>query len=376
MFRRLLLIILGCLPFFSAISRAQVLGWQSYTSVGRITDIAAGGDIIWGGSDGGGLLQFSITDESLSKLTNTDGLASNEIVAVETDQHGSVWMAFFDGTLNRYWPDTQTLETVDDYTGQSISDIVAFGDSLYVALGIGVSLYTIDRKEVKETYVNLGLSSGDNVEKIAAKSVTISGLDIWVATERGIARSSLDLSNLQAPLSWTQYTVAEGLPSNNINKIVVLETVPYAATSNGVARLVDGQWQSIGLNGQNIVSIAVVRASAIFPENSVISINRNGVFWLDPSGQWQRLSPGYSDVTALDTDEQGNVWIGREEKGLARYAGNNEWQLLEINGPASNNFKSLALDSKGRLWCASQIAGIHMFDNGVWTNFSPQDGLP
>ncbi|MCH8872720.1 hypothetical protein IH824_08110, partial [candidate division KSB1 bacterium] len=176
MFRRFLFL-LTIVTIFSKSGYGQVLGWQSYTSVGTIADIAIGAGSVWGGSNGGGLLQFDLTTEMISKLTNTDGLSSNDIVAVEIDKRGMVWIAFFDGLLNRYSPDTQEFEIIDDYQNQSISDIVAFGDSLYIGLDIGVSLYTIDRREVKETYVNLGLSSGGNIEKIGANSVTINALD-------------------------------------------------------------------------------------------------------------------------------------------------------------------------------------------------------
>jgi len=367
--------LLSFLLILSKLGYGQVLGWQSFTSVGIIGDIAIGAGSVWGGSNGGGLLQFDLTNEMISKLTNTDGLSSNEIVAVEIDKHGTVWIGFFNGLLNRYSPDTQNFEIIDDYQNQSISDIVSFGDSLYIGLDIGVSLYTIDRREVKETYVNLGLSSGGNIEKIGANSLTINALDIWVSTDKGIARSSLDLPNLQAPSSWAQFTMSEGLPSDRINELVVLGGTPYAATISGVSRLIDGQWMDAGLNGANVISIAVVQANQFFPENSVVSITQTGVFWLNPSDLWQQLGI-YEDVTAFDTDDQGNVWIGRKDLGLARYNGGNDWQLVTINSPASNNFSSLALDSKGRLWCASQIGGVHMLnENGVWTNFSIETGL-
>ncbi len=374
MFRRFFFL-LTLLTILSRLGYGQALGWQSYTSVGTIGDIAISTSSVWGGSNSGGLLQLDLSAETISKLTNTDGLHSNEIVAVEIDKDGTVWIAFFDGLLNRYSPDNQNFEIIDDYQNQSISDIVAFGDSLYIGLDIGVSLYIIDRREVKETYVNLGLSSGQNIEKIGANSITINGLDIWVSTDKGIARSLLNLPNLQAPSSWTQFTTTQGLPSDRINGLVVLDSIPYAATMSGVARLIAGQWTDAGLTGTNVVSISTVQTSQFFPENSVISITQSGVFWLDPSDQWQQVGP-FNDVTAFDTDDQGNVWIGRKDLGLAQYKGGSDWQVVTINSPASNNFSSLALDSKGRLWGASQIGGVHMLnENNAWTNFSTESGL-
>ncbi|MFQ6114029.1 MAG: hypothetical protein ACE5NG_08045, partial [bacterium] len=146
-------------------SLAQVEQWKSFTGVGVVRDIDIGAGNVWGVSNGG-VLQLDLNSEQLSKFTNTEGLTSNEVVAVEIDKHRTVWFALFDGVLNRYDPDTQKWDVFEDYKNQTITDLVAFGDSLYVGLDIGVSLFTIDKKEVKETYKNLGLSSGDILEKI------------------------------------------------------------------------------------------------------------------------------------------------------------------------------------------------------------------
>ncbi len=353
----------------------QVFEWKSITSVGVIRDIDVANGSVWAGSNGG-VLQLEIGSEEVVRFTNTEGLSANEVVAVQIDQSGAIWFALFDGTLNRYLPDEDAWAVFEDYKDQIISDLVAFGDSLYVALDIGVSLFTLDKLEVKETYVNLGLSSGGNLEKIAAKSVFIGGSDIWVSTDKGAAKSSLTFSNLQAPANWTQHTVANGLPTNEINEIVVLNSVPYAATNSGASRLVDGNWEAIGLNNTPVLALEVVVAGQFFPETTVVSFTREGVFWFTPQGSWSRLGPRLTDVSALTADDEGRLWIGRADRGLATYSeSTNEWNLFEINSPASNNFKSLALDSKGRLWCASQFGGVHMLEGQTWTNFNTSNGL-
>ncbi|MCG8606767.1 hypothetical protein MJD09_17505, partial [bacterium] len=354
---------------------AQIFEWNSLTSVGNIKDIEASNGLILGGSNGG-VLQLDRTSGAITRITNTEGLSSNEVVALEVDQHGSIWFALFDGTLNRYQPDLDEWQVLEDYKDQVISDMLTFGDSLYIALDIGVSLFTIDKLEVKETYVNLGLSAGANLEKIAAKTVFINGTDIWVSTDKGIAQSSLTLSNLQAPASWSQYTVSQGLPTNEVNEVVVLNSIPYAATSAGVSRLVGEVWQPSGLAGAEVFGFELVESNQRFTETTILSYTSGGVFWLTPQGSWDRLGPNLNDVTALGADEDGGLWIGRADLGLANFSFDaNQWQLLEVNGPASNNFKGVALDSKGRLWCASQSAGIHMFDGEIWTNISKADGL-
>lgn len=364
-------------------SFAQNLVWESITSVGAIGDIAIGEGQVWGGSNGG-VLQLDTETGETAKFTNTQGLTFNEVVAVARDRHGSIWFALQGGVLDRYFPEEQRWEQIRDYEDQVITDLVTFGDSLYVGLDFGVSLYTIDKREIKETYVNLGLSSGQNLERIGANSVFIAGLQIWVTTDKGLAQSSLELSNLQAPDNWNQHTVLDGLPTNVVNDLVILDGTPYAATAVGVARLVDGVWETVGDVVLNAVSIRRVQPNSFFGQETVVALSSNNVYWYDfANDSWNILGESFSDVTAIATDGP-EIWIGRRNQGLAHFRPETEeWELFTHNSPSSNNFRSLTLDAQGRLWCANPIessvpgvtGGINMFDGEVWRSFTQANGL-
>lgn len=371
-----------CVALLSASSTSdrawgQVSNWKSFTGVGEIRDLAVADGVLWSGSNGG-VLRLDGASGEFTKFTNTEGLSNNEIRAVEIDQHGDVWFALGNGLLNRFSPATGVWEEFSEFENLLITDMEAFGDSLYMGLDFGVSLFTIDREEVKETYQNFGFSTGNVVEKVEVNAVFIDGVDIWVATDKGVAQSKVTLSNLLAPVNWNQHTTANGLPSNQISKVVVVQGVPYAGSDAGIARLTESGWGLVvnGLPSERLLGLDVLPSSVAVPESSVVALLPAGVYWLNASDRWERLGENFGDATALRTDDQGGVWIGREDVGLARFDfATNTWTLFATNGPASNNFKSLALDSKGRLWCASQRRGVHMFDGEQWTNFTTANGL-
>lgn len=363
--------------------KAQVIEWKTFTSVGTINDIAVDDTQLWAASNGG-VLQFSASIENISestaltKFTNTEGLSGNDIVAVEIDKkNNSVWVALSNGDLNRYLSDENRWELIDDYKGQEIQDFVIFGDSIYVALDIGVSLYLIDKEEVKETYRNMGLSVDNSVIQVAANHIFIDGTDIWVSTDKGLAQSSLLLANLQAPASWQAFTRSDGLPNDFVNQLVVFENIPYAATRSGVVRYVNGIWEPAGLTG-DVIELDLVSANSFFPTATLVAFRSDGVHWYEQvTNSWSLLGGQLSNVTTLSTAREGNVWIGRENVGLGKYKfDSGTWEFVPNNGPARSNFESLALDSKGRLWSASIGGGIQMLENDVWTNFSTQNGLP
>ncbi len=372
----LLLLLCYCVVGLQTAVVGQVVEWNNFKSVGDIRDIAVANNVIWAGSSGGAI-RLTAGDTKLSQIKNTEGLTQNDVVAVVFDNQGRLWLGLQNGILNSFSPPDDSVQVIEDYKDQQITGMVAFGDSLYIGLGIGVSLFTLDKMEVKETYQNLGLSTGGNFEKIGANSVYIDNKDIWVATNKGIAKSSLTLSNLQAPSNWTAFTKQDGLPSDIINGIVVLDGVPYAATNRGVSRLTESTWTSAGFDATSVSALQVAGPNTLFSKNTLIALTSSGVFWLTSENTWQRLGAGFSDANALRTTDSGEVWIGRKDKGLADFDfAENEWHLTLADAPASNDFKSLLIDKQGRLWCASRTGGIHLFDGENWTNLSRSNGLP
>src|SRR3990172_2657410 len=120
---RSLQLLLFFMLLFSGQLSAQVVRWKTYTSVGSIRDIEVKSGVVW---------------------------AATDVIAVEIDKRGSVWFGLANGDLNRYFPSESRWEYFEDFKNQEINDIKAFGDSLYIALDIGVSLFLIDKEEVKE----------------------------------------------------------------------------------------------------------------------------------------------------------------------------------------------------------------------------------
>lgn len=366
--------------------KAQVVDWKSYTSVGEIRDIAISDAFVWAGSEGGAM-SLGASDTMLTQFTNTEGLSQNNVRAVAIDTHGDIWFALQNGLLNRFSPSADADKAwlvIEEYRGQSINDMVVFGDSIYVGLDIGVSLFLVDKKEVKEIYRNLGFAVGDEIQQVQVNSILLDGTEIWVATNSGVAHSSLTFSALQAPASWTTYTTINGLPSNLVREVALLSDTLYAATDLGVYRLANGTWELSGFAGDEVSRLISVPAGNFAQETLVAiqlirnpdnSIRTRRVFQRTTFGTWQQLPVDLIDVTALGAGPDGSLWIGRDNVGLAKYdAQAGKWDTFSANAPGSNDFNDLLIDSMGRLWCASRFAGLHILDRGRWINLFQKKG--
>lgn len=344
---------------------AAVGDWKTIASVMDIRDTVIKNKVIWAATSGG-ILVYDTQTGQMKKITNTDGIVANDVSAIAVDQRGNIWAGFNSGLINRYNANTDQWQVVDYYSGQKIYRIQPFGDSLFIALDIGLSLYEINPNHVKETYTSLGRQLP---VEIPVYSVAFRGREIWVGTDKGIAKSSLDLPNLMDPASWQNYTTFAGTNAEKIYALQVTKDGILAGSNDGIFRF-DGQsWSQMALAGLDVLKFRSV-------QDTVYAVFNGGVFRYRPGGSWTQVGPGIYTTTALELSDPTRLWLGTNQHGLLSYDANgNAWSKIDLNCPGGNLFYDLALDSRGVLWCASYGSGIFRFDGVKWTNFSTANGL-
>jgi len=339
----------------------------------NIRDLESTTQGVWAATTGG-ILFWNRNEESFRQFTNTEGLSQNEATAIEFDNNGNLWIGQSSGVIDIFDVEHGTFDVNTDYKSHDIHDFFPVGDSMYVALDVGVSLYLTDREAVKDTYKNLGPLLEVNT---AARSIFVDGQELWVATGQGVAKTLLSLPNLQAPGSWTNYTVADGLSSNEVLGFARFQGQIVAALSNGVAMFDGTHWNDITGNIGNR-SIRDLQSSTTDNGETLYVATEIGLFAATTPGVWQPVGSSISKVTALEIDPDSRVWLGTSTAGLYEYrASSNQWLHREPDGPATNNITSLAIDHDGSLWCTSGFADLGVafmvYDGERWRNFSSRD---
>ena len=365
----LIVIFLFCV---SGINHAAVGDWTTFISQTDVRDLILFDDHIWCATNGG-VFSYHISTGDFQQFNNTNGLTSLDAQTIEVDQKGNIWVGFGDGWINYINPKTNEWKFIQDYRGRKIYDLAAVGDSMLVALDIGISLYDIQRSEVKETYKRLGWQL---TSEIPVFDILIVNRDIWAATGSGIARSSFDLANLMAPESWINYTTLQGLPSNKINAITHNNDAIYAGTESGVAVLQGQTWTVINANLPYLEIKRLVSKNNTLYAVTVGYVSR----WSPDDNQWRNVAPYLSPLTCLSVANNGDLWVGRQKagpgKGFARFSiAEQTWEILLPPGPPGNIITGLAMDHDGVLWCTSSFDGIFRFDGQTWRQFTTADGL-
>jgi hypothetical protein len=215
----------------------------------------------------------------------------------------------------------------------------------------------------------------------------------------------------------TEYTQAEGLPSNDVRAIALLASGEvYAGTTKGLARFDGGRWKVVAplidavillapspeglvaasagklfrVRGESVEQIAELPADArdltalnVADGPTTLLATRDALFWLS-NGTFVRdtglLSLGgeASDIRQIAVARDGRVAVAASAGLflLTRYGtwsrpnaveGNRSWLPRHVGG--------VAFDSQGRLWFGSR-QGVGILDGDKWTLYTGADGLP
>jgi ligand-binding sensor domain-containing protein len=367
-------------------SYAQGGSWEVYTSKRNVRDVAVTNGVVWGATSGG-LFSYSFSDSSFQEFTTSNGLRTIDITAIAVDEKGTLWLGASDGWLQAYHPQKRKWEYFSDivllnHPSKRINALQVLGDTLFILSDVGVSLYSVLRREFGDTYIQFGSPS----RRIVGKTTAIQYYrnKIWVSTMDGIASTDISNPNPSAPESWQVYKdTSDGLPSTTITPVKKIlafnDTQLFAATDNGLFSFNGTRWQIVsGTEGLNIQDLWMFISSVDCDNCSpfvLTFVAGNGVwhYFTDPHrpDDYLIMDPFSfpSTLVALFT----NSVVATQSDGI--FINNDStWRQIIPLGPITNSFVGLTVDNNGVLWSGTGNAtnkGFMRFDGRKWKNYYP-----
>ncbi len=135
----------------------------------------------------------------------------------------------------------------------------------------------------------------------------------------------------------------------------------------------------------------VWRTDEGLPQNSVFSIaqNRGGYLWLATQEGLARFDGvrfsvfdkrntpqiKHNDVWTLFEDRTGNLWIGTRGGGLSRHADGVFTNYSKQDGLSNDSVQSITEDQAGNLWIGTRGGGLNRYRDGKFTAYTQQEGL-
>ncbi|HJP31169.1 MAG TPA: T9SS type A sorting domain-containing protein [Candidatus Latescibacteria bacterium] len=343
--------------------------WAAFTSMSNVTDLLVDGFDIWAATTGG-VLHYNRVLRRYRRFTRLDGLAGNQLRSVAADSSGSLWFGTDGQGLSRLRRDTSTFDPPFlEFRDLSILSLLAHGNRLYVGTSQGISVFLIDREEVKESYRRLGNLAKDT----EVTAVEIHDGSIFAGTPDGVAWARLDQANLQDPDSWkskpstgpvADLTAADGL----VHAGSILGVWTYDSEEDDFYHdFIDRGVTAMGaLDGVGI--------AATYAGDFVLRHGRR---------EWQRIgAPLIFDVSVASEAGLSHLWLGTAD-GL-RVVGLNAPSVPPPGEPGSSKFYEIALVGEDEVWAASVpddqqrtlSAGAYRLADDTWTVFDKSTGMP
>jgi ligand-binding sensor domain-containing protein len=362
--------------FLFKVGSARIGDWTTYTNKNNVQEVILRDGGLFCATTGG-LVVLDTQDETITQLTNVDGLGGNHLTSVALDSSGNLWLGAQNGTISKYDLKENRWDIYYNFVTEektfSIREIAADGEKLWVGSDVGVSVFHPDRLphgEITETYRLLGDS---NVVAIV-NSIHLVGDKIWVGTEKGVAFAPKDYRrvNLMDPKNWTSFTKENhpDLGDDHVYTINDMEGEVLIGTDKGVFQFdpVDLHWHSFGSGIEN----RMVR-DLKYLNQKLFACTDWGLFTYE-NGSWIRHPDTgllTTNFNSMEIDKSGFLWVGTAGKGIASYDGN-QWKNFIINGPPVNTFLDVEIDDQGGVWCA-QDAVASYFDGSQWLSL---DSIP
>jgi len=337
--------------------------------------------------------------QTFSTLTPEDGWPEGQIMAMECDSDGALWLGMWRGAggVSQYdGTGFINFTTHDGLLTKAVKDLHWDADgALWVATGSAVSWSTrggVSRYDDK-TFINFTTKDGLSSNRISALHSDPDG-SLWIGTADG------GVSHYNGK-GFAHFTTEDGLAYNRVSAIhrdpsgaLWFGTGGLWAGANGVSRY-DGsvpEWMKSASDAPNVEASVNGRRQAfvnLLPGKTVrcIESEPDGTMWFGGSGVFRYDGETFTSFTTEDglpnnkvltvcRDPEGMMWFGTMD-GLSRYDGQT---FVNVNftpreGYFGNAVKALYWDTDGAMWLATWGSGIFRYDGKAFTNFTTKDGL-
>lgn len=345
--------------------------WRLHLSFNDLNSLVIGPDNVYAANEMG-VIVLDKTDMEVATISKINGLSGASISAIAYDVPRSMLLvAFENGLINILVNNTisvsNSLANSSAISGsRKINHININNNLAYLSTDFGVVVFDLDKREVIETYRDLG-DTGENL--MINESVVLQD-SIYLATSHGVLGGAINgTSNLLDFRDWKRYT--NGAMNNSVASIAKFNNEVFAAiNSKGVFLLQNGSWtQQPYLQTESFRKIS---SSA-----DKLLITTADKVWSTDGVSIEEVGAG--SITNPDeaiNDTEGIIWVADGNKGLISIKGGSV-KSIKPNGPSSNDqwrvtySQDRIMSSHGgyspSLQPLGNVSNVDQFVNGQWS---------
>ena len=299
-----------------------------------------------------------------------DSVAEEWVTASFKANNGDIYFGHWGGSITRYDAVTKLFESIHIEKFNSYQEVTDFEEDtlhnkiLFSTQGSGLFVYDTETQKVKRYEI------ASTVE--GSRLITCLYLDgderMWIGTENtGIFVIDLKTFYSESNAAVKHFNTANGLSNDQISEIIEYDNEMWFGTKRG-ANYIKMEELDGFLNGNTSALVNVLDESSELNANDItaLEVDINGNLWIGTSnhgavkgikenGKYRfrhySVAQGLSfyDVKDIFVDREKTVWIGTDV-GLNQYISDYFTLYDESLGISSNVIWSIAPDADGNIW--------------------------
>ncbi|MBC5774198.1 T9SS type A sorting domain-containing protein [Pontibacter sp. KCTC 32443] len=372
-FIRVLVLLFGLLQTYASMAQVPIGAWQLHVPYRQGKAVTVADGKVYAVVEQG-LFYYDKEFNSTKAITKSDGLREQEISAIAYDIPSQTLILAYGNTYIDLLQNN-TFHTISDIFRKNlpgekkINHIYTFNQKAYLATTFGVVVLDIAKKEIRDTYSNLG----SNGEQISILASTIHNESLYLATSIGVLKGQLNGPNLQDFRNWT--LVSNGLPQpGSITALVTFNDAVYAGTAAGLYKYTNEVWQSTSITQKSILALhsSSDHLTITTPEH---------VLLLDRSGTIAELTDELVQAPKDAVVDDNIVWVADGRAGLIQKSiVGGAAEVFTPGGPYAGDAFSLKTEA-GKLFAfggnynenynqVGNTNGYSVYQNGTWQSYN------
>ena len=364
---------------------------------------AAGGDRVWAGTFGDGLLLFGAPSGEARVWRRDprrrDALADDRIASLLIDRDGGLWIGTWGGGLQRVSPSALALADrpiaeilPDDFGDRAVTALLADAEGgLWVGTRGGHLLRRTPSSPVPRVYLGPSPDGAPIINRIAEDKEG----RIWVSASDGLRRIEPESGAMRR--FQHDPAVPDSLGPGYVTALLPDRTGLWVGTGEGGLQRVDGEGRVVSRLTHDPAN------PASLTDNYVTALleDRRGTLWVGtrsgglnavdpatlaairyPADPRSDRFPSHDCITSLLEDRRGRLFVGTAGGGLNRLERGTDGsprfvRVTEREGLIDNDVMGMLEDDDGSLWIATRH-GVSRYDpgRGTFAGLTVADGLP
>lgn len=359
--------------------------WQTHLPYKNAFGVAASKEHIYCAAEYS-VFSYNTSDRSIKKFSTSEGLSDVGISAVGYDTLSNMLIIAYTNS------NIDLLQNGKVSNLPFIKDAVSLGDKqiraiattpgrAFLATGFGVVEISVERKEIKDSYIFT--TSGN---PLAVNSIWVNENTIYAATANGLYTGSLDgFTNLVNFAEWKLLSSTEGLPIGKASAVTGRGENVFVAINNTIFKK-DGEtwvsfydtpgWSTISMfkGKERLIITQYLYSGNNIADQRIVIINDNGSVNIAPANFFIQRP------VQIIENEAGEIYYADVFRGLISFESASRQIDIIPNGPSGPTCKEADF-LQGKMWVASSSIernwnpvfnknGFYASENYFWENFN------